>query len=187
MKKICIVVCLLIFGSGIYAQNETIGFDDVSASVPKIRVSIIVPGVSVEKGISEKITLFTEIGSGFGLSISQNDGTFWVSMMSASNGQDISGTHFKIFPFVKMEGRYYYNLGRRKALNKSIANFTGNYISSYNVYLLNQQFISGMTWGLQRNWRRFHFNLNLGLGLYFNSDETGISIINEAKIGFLLN
>jgi hypothetical protein len=160
---------------------------EAAESKHKIRIGMLVPGVSVETALREKITLFTEVGTGFSLIIKDHGNMFFVNIMNSPEDEYISGTYFRFFPFAKLEERFYYNTHKRKAVGKSIQNFSGNYISNYNVYLFNEKFTTGFTWGMQRNSRKFFFNLNLGLGISFDKKEISPAVITEVKLGFLLN
>lgn len=197
MRSLIFIISGLIWlPSVLISQTSVKDFSKPWDSGPKIRLSLFIPGISVETGIAKKITLFTEIGSGFSLVVSGSDGQFWMNVMYSSHDQKYSGTYFKLFPFAKIEERFYYNINRRIAANKPVANFTGNYISHYNTYLLNEMFTTGLTWGLQRNSKRFYFSLNVGLGVYFknkefapdaNNIEIRPAFINDVKLGFALN
>jgi hypothetical protein len=130
MSRLVFIICLILLPIITFSQPQ------MSDSVKNlntgqiIRLSMIIPGISVETSIAKKITLFTELGSGFSLVIADNDNQFWLTMMYSHRDPDNSSSYLRFFPFAKVEERLYYNINKRKAANKPVINFTGNYISN---------------------------------------------------------
>lgn len=182
IKQIILLFSLILFRQSLFSQTGDINNNDKKHTDKIVRLSLLIPGISVETNFNEKFTLFTEIGAGYYLNVKNK---FSVTLLYNSGmDENFTGTRHKFYPFGKIEERYYYNLSHRKEKNKSVANNSGNYISHYNLYILNEIILTGITWGIQRNVNKFYFNFNLGPALYLSQDELHATIISDIKLGF---
>ena len=109
-----------------------------------------------------------------------------------------SKTGFILAPVFTVEPRWYYNLDKRVAKNKSVLNNSGNFISlniKYhpdwfviskhgNIKVRNQISIIP-TWGIRRNLGK-HFNYETGIGLgyvrYFETEGLFLNKKGEAAL-----
>lgn len=158
-------------------------------SIPKradkiVRLSFLIPGISVETNIKQDYSLFTEIGTGYYLNVNNN---FTLNLLYNSGDYNYNkDVYQKFYPYVKVEGRYFYNFTRRGKNNRSTANNSGEYLSIYNLLILNEAFVSGFTWGFQRNVHKFYFNFNCGPTFVYTNERLHAIIMTDIKLGVKL-
>jgi len=160
------------------------------------RLSFLIPGISIEKGLSNNFSFFGELGTGYSKREYTTNGDFCFFNLFYNNSDNNEVGPFtkpfkenKFHPFFKAELRYYYILNYRQDMGKSIDNNSGNYFSFYNLYyFMDNSYFIGPTWGIQRNKNIFYFGLNLGGGVQFYGDAASkFSLLVDMKIGLLLS
>ena len=129
------------------------------------RIAILIPGIMTEIKLSPKTTCVIEIGMGFALSKS----------------------YFDYNIFSKIDYRYYYNIEKRKKKHKITRKHSANFISFYSLILFGDLIALGPTWGFQRNFGRFYFNMNIGAGLYLYPYDRSFQGILDFSFGINLN
>ncbi|HRI34131.1 MAG TPA: hypothetical protein PLD02_10270 [Saprospiraceae bacterium] len=186
------IITLLLISNFSFAQNSSIP-EHPSLNDGILRINFLgLAGFSYEKGLGSGFTFRPEAGLG------------WPLITDEHNEHDeLSGFNleYPFNPYFLVETRYYYNLDKREKEQKSIANFSGNYVGAFYRYSVYQYLTSyatgkqdsvlhnvhyvGMWWGLQRNLgekRRFYFNFALGPG--FETDFKSFNRFNlEANLG----
>ena len=153
-KKLTIVL-LILFTSFSFAQEEP----SVEKSIFGIQTGILGVWVHNETRLTNSIALRTEIGLDFGI-----------------NGND-NTTTTALIPSIRVEPRWYYNLEKRIAKNRKIANNSGNFLAlnvAYNpdwFYISNKENINVIStvafipkWGIKRTVGN-HFTYEAGIGL----------------------
>lgn len=124
----------------------------------------------------------------------------------------LTGFSFALAPRVGLETRWYYNLQRRHALGKPVAQNNGNFIALQHAYTFNRAALHNMeatffadgysadryavslVWGLRRNLReRIYFETFAGLGYqrlvnHTNAHPYGHPVVPvlAARFGYLL-
>jgi hypothetical protein len=145
------------------------------------KVSILSPGLSFEKSISNNSTISSDIGTNIGFN-SNNFGVEWL-----------------ITPYIKEQYRFYYNLEKRENKNKNIYNNSGNFIGFSASYYFNplgeKDYISiydgltlAPTWGLQRAYNSgISFTLNSGFGYNISDNNSNkfVPVINFS-VGWII-
>lgn len=148
MKKIFLLLSIL---------SASIYFGSCQSVEKKIlKLDFFLPGMTFEKGISQKSSFVVNPMLGFNFGWSRN------------------GNYFDLIPNLNLEYRYYYNLKRRLDLKKRTANNTGNFIAAKTIMRFpsissddNSKFAVGIggVYGIQRTY------------------ASGIYILGESGIG----
>ncbi|HPE57625.1 MAG TPA: hypothetical protein PK904_14555 [Bacteroidales bacterium] len=158
------------------------------------RLSFFIPGLSIESRISKSLSVNAEVGTGYAQGRNNTDN--YTELYIFYNRPEDSYHPFhlkpkadytKLYPFIKLEIRQYYNLLRRQKKNRSIKNNSANYFSFYSLNYLDDLFFIGPTWGFQRNSKRFYFNMNLGGGIYYWKGGSEFQPLIDFKLGLILN
>lgn len=159
MKKILIFTAVLIFSTLAYSQKES----DLSRNL--FKVNILAPGLTYERVLGDKTTFNVDVNLSFG-------------------GTSKGGGQLKLLasPFGRAQYRYYYNLEKRLAKNKSIRVNSAAYIApsiSYYMKPINDgSYLSdydgltaGAVWGFQKTYKTgMNLGANTGLGYNFSSN-----------------
>jgi len=177
--------------------------DSTQVSVTQVtKVTFLDPGVSYERALSPKQTLFLH---GF----LQTSAYF---TYSSALGSD-AGVEF--FPAINAQYRHYYNGDKRAAAGKRTEMNSMNYLAAmaeinlqrndrrWNYFSpgeFHQLYTVGALWGLQRNYpKRFSLDISLGLGYYVRSGrstinerynsihKSGLTTLGKLSLGFWLN
>ena len=160
MKAFSLVITLFVLASAAVAQET----EEV------LRVNFINPGIEYELPVSEKSTISGNIGIGY-------SGSYPELTTTTFN----TGALYVIAPFADVQYRYYYNLNKRFGIEKSTSNNSGNFVSlrfrargeSIDDNILRKadyDFAIGPTWGIQRQYGKFHLLFDLGPQFYFDSE-----------------
>jgi hypothetical protein len=179
MKSLLILTISMFFMRTMEVSGQTV---DV------LRLKIINPGIAFEKSLGKSTTLETGIGFGYNLA---NE-----SLEEFSEG----GWQYIFAPFVDIQGRKFYNLGRRERNGKSIEDNSGNFVAARILYtgpaaassttrFSDHTFAVGPTWGFQRNYGKINFQTSVGPTFNFDTlGNSGWSIISiELNLGLNLN
>ena len=158
------------------------------------RLSFLIPGFSIENRINKTLSINVELGTGYAQGRNIENGYYEIYIFYHKPTENIPPNGFvqkknytKLYPFIKLELRQFYNLLRRQNKYRSTKNNTANYFSLYSLIYLDDLYFVGPTWGVQRNKNRFYFNLNIGGGIYVSSGGSKIQPLLDFKLGLLLN
>jgi hypothetical protein len=171
-------VLFLFIYCGAFAQDK-------NSSVEKnlFKLNLLTPGITYELGLAKKVTLNSDLNLGL---------TFFAENENSS---------LKLFPFIREQIRYYYNLEKRSNKNKNILNNSGNFLavnaSYYSQSLGDVKYVHGLdgftiapVWGLQRTFNSgINITVNTGVGYNFSSHESvnDISPIINFTLGWVIN
>lgn len=151
------------------------------------RLNFLNPGFEIEFPVSSRFTFSANAGVGYGGA--------YPNLTRADNG-----FVYIISPFIDLQFKRFYNLEKRLDSGKSIKNNSGNFLSARllwrgssiddNVIRSTQNdFSFSATWGIQRNYGKFHLLFDLGPEIYWDTEGTsGFFPINpQINIGIDLN
>lgn len=177
-----LVVAFLLLSTSAFAQES----DDLQTTDVTI-ITVLPPGLSFEKSIGEKSTLY---GSAFAA-------IAFAYAYSNALGSDV---YFDMYPGFRLQYRYYYNFYRRSENGKRTAMNSANYLAPVIQGILSKNPIMdgdleennlraistvGGVWGMQRNYRRWlHLNLELGVGYYFAKGTITDGGGNRVKVNY---
>jgi hypothetical protein len=179
MPKRFLIACFILFSVGCYAQRP----DDQPSPVEDVsRLSFLSPGLSFEKSIGKKQSLYFH---GF---MSPSFSLFY----SDAIGPQAS---FYMDPSLNVHYRYYYNGVKRLGTGKPTHLNNMNYVAAVYELLLSKRVfgssyyeeanlrpvhLAGVAWGMQRNFpKRFSLDLSIGLGYLF-TEGTKIDFQGDA-------
>ncbi len=160
MKKI-IIVFLCVFSIGMFGQ------DSIGVKKKLYKINFFAPGFVYEYGLSDKMSLHSEVSLGF----------FWKydNLLGSTTGFNVN---------IDEQLRYYYNFERRFKKRKDIKNNSANYFafcavigskpfagSNLDNYIYYNTLLTGIVYGWNRNSRRFNNDFNFGVGLGFNGTK----------------
>ncbi len=146
----------------------------------QLQLSLPMPSILYEKGIAENATLSIEAITGFNL-----------------RGCTGCETEFGVYPSIRGQYRYYYNMGRRLDKGKNISGNSGNYVGGLLLYQNGNAVIGnldanslvslGPVYGLQRTYRRgFFYRLETGVAYFEDDFNNGAILILAARIGWVI-
>ncbi|SIS86859.1 hypothetical protein SAMN05421766_104503 [Zobellia uliginosa] len=173
MKTINIVVVFFVFTIFANAQHQK------NVENHQIQLGLPMPAILYEKGLGRNTTATVEFVSGFGL-----------------RGCTGCETEFGIYPILRGQFRYYYNMDRRLDKGKNISGNSGNYIAVLMAYQDQNPFIGDLTlsesilavgpvYGIQRTYKRgFFYRLEGGLGYSETQNENGLALLLAARVGW---
>ncbi len=172
MKSIVVSIFIIVVVGSLNAQiNRNVEDHQIQLGFP-------IPAILYEKGIGKNTTLSVEALAGF----------------------QIRNSEYGVYPIVRGQYRYYYNLKRRLDKKKNISGNSGNYVGGLMLYQDGNSLLGnlnttstlavGPVYGLQRTYRSgFFYRLETGLA-YFEDDGfikgNGIALILAARIGWVL-
>ncbi len=195
------IACVAFSFFGAYAQS-TPQTEDV------IKAQFLFPGLSYEKSIGPRFTVYTGGWVGFNTEVTEDFG---------SSDIDIK---FYAEPGATVNLRYYYNFENREARGKRTELNNLNYLAPVYQFAYSRTSLKpdkydnetsarpvhlfGIVWGFQRNYpRRFSLDLNLGVGYatanttvyeWVNNNQVetksmvgGLTLINQFTLGIWLN
>jgi len=147
----------------------------------QVQIGLPMPSILYEKGISKNTTLSIEAITGL-----------WI------RGCSDCQTDFGVYPILRGQYRYYYNMRRRLDKKKNISGNSGNYISALlahqsgnpiigNLENASNTLIVGPVYGIQRTYRRgFFYRLEGGIAYIEEDFASGIGPILAARIGWVI-
>lgn len=164
--RILLIGCVFFLQSNLFAQKDN------QVLTPIFRINILNPGLDYELPISETIVWSNGIGIGYNGNLPEIN----------FNKED--GYQYLIAPFFDTQLKLFVNRDRRSSLGKSLDYNSGNYVSvrgywkgkelSSNVgRFSNNDFFIGFTYGLQRNWGKWHFLFDVGPVYYWDTKGNG--------------
>ena len=175
MKNMLFSALLISAFFSTYAQS------DKNVENHQLQIGLPMPSLLYEKGISKNTTLSIEAITGL-----------------AIRGCTDCETDFGVYPILRGQYRYYYNMGRRLEKKKNIAGNSGNYIGGLlahqsgtpilgNLENSSNIIIAGPVYGIQRTYRHgFFYRLEGGVAFVEDDLTTGIGIILAARIGWVI-
>jgi hypothetical protein len=180
MARILLFLTLM-FQSTLWAQED---LDTMLTRRPVIRINLIGIGGGVESPMFPNFTLYVEGGINFG------------SAPRNTTGFGPQSEKIVIIPYVSLQGRYYYNLFRRKKKGLSVRNYAANFIGISAPYISATDYSRillgiGPVWGIQRNaGRNGFYGLHIGPGMYFDHNdrqqlEFRVNVNTYASVGFV--
>lgn len=167
----------IIFGLVLLISSGVFGQDSIGVKKELFKVNFLASGFVYEYGLSDKMSLHSNISIGF----------FWKysKLLGSTTGFNVNITE---------QLRYYYNFERRSKKNKIIKNNSANYFALYGSasskpfagsnlenYIYYSNYTTGVVYGINRFYgKRFTDDFNFGLGFAFseNSKPSFIPIIN---------
>ena len=172
MKNLLITLLLVSFSVDTNAQSSR------NVEDHQVQFGLPIPAILYEKGIGKNTTLSVEALTGF----------------------QIRNSEYGVYPILRGQYRYYYNMKRRLDKKKNISGNSGNYVGALMLYQDGNSLFGnlnttstlavGPVYGLQRTYRSgFFYRLETGLA-YFEDDAfnkgNGIALILAARIGWVL-
>lgn len=176
MKKLTLFVITFLFSSIAFAQETEKVF----------RINVVNPSIEFEQPISMNSTFSSNIGVGYSGS--------YPNLTTSTFG---TGGNYVVAPFVDFQFKRYYNLNKRFSLEKKTNNNSGNFFSIrfrsrgpslYDniVRKAKYDFAIGPTWGIQREYGKFHLLFDIGPQFYFDSEgNSGFwPLMPQINVGF---
>lgn len=149
---------LLLLSSNLYSQQNK-----------ELRLNVLNPGIAWESPLGQNTTLELNAGIGYNYSYPELN-----TMYGESGFQGI------IAPFVDVQGRSYYNLGKREGNDHKGGNFLALRYLYYGPRIAgnvrpneNYTMAVGPTWGLKREYGRWTLLSSVGPIYYFDLTGSG--------------
>lgn len=138
------------------------------------------PSILYELGIGKNTTTSLEAITGFAL-----------------RGCSGCETNFGVYPIIRGQARYYYNMNRRLEKGKNISGNSGNYLAALIVYQGGSPIIGnlnttntigvGPVYGIQRTYKRgFFYRLEGGVAFVQDDFGQGYGLVLAARIGWVI-
>lgn len=173
MKKF---LSILFFTSIFQSQAQY----DKNVERTQLQFGLPMPSVLYEIGMSKNTTTSLEAITGFAL-----------------RGCSSCSTNFGVYPIVRGQYRYYYNMKRRLRKGKNITGNSGNYVAALVAYqhghpLIGNLFTTntfgvGPVYGLQRTYKRgFFYRLEGGVNYYQDDLNDGILLVLAVRVGWTI-
>ena len=153
---------------------------DKNVESSQLQLSLPLPSILYELGVGKNTTTSLEAITGFAL-------------------QGCTGceTNFGIYPILRGQLRYYYNMERRLRKKKNIQGNSGNYAAALFAYQggspilgnLNttNTIVVGPVYGIQRTYKRgFFYRLEGGPAFIQDDIDQGFGLVLAARIGWVL-
>jgi hypothetical protein len=180
MKKYFIIIFCITFLQPLVAQEA------YNVNNLMIKVNLLRPGMTFEKGISKNTTVCLDASLIFGFSFS-------TSMM---NGTDFG---LSVGPLFRAQYRYYYNFEKRKIKGKNSLNNSGNFFAASSGYSFkpvnflrddnrSDNLTVGGVWGFQRTYKsNVNISANFGVGYNFSENvKSNIVPIINFSVGWVI-
>ncbi len=153
---------------------------DKNVEEHQVQIGLPMPAILYEKGIGNNSTLSLEAITGLHI-----------------RGCSGCETQFGIYPILRGQYRYYYNMERRLRKGKNITGNTGNYIGGLLIYQGGSPLIGdiqnssvlgvGPVYGIQRTYRRgFFYRLETGVTYFEDDFSRGVVLVLAARIGWVI-
>lgn len=173
MKKL---LSVLFFTFALVCQAQY----DKNVERTQLQFGLPMPSVLYEIGMSKNTTTSLEVITGLAL-----------------RGCTGCETNFGVYPIVRGQYRYYYNMERRLRKKKNITGNSGNYIAGLFAYQHGNPIIGnlnttmtlavGPVYGLQRTYKRgFFYRLEGGVAYVQNDFEDGIGLVLAVRVGWTI-
>ncbi|MFS4467139.1 hypothetical protein [Maribacter sp. 2210JD10-5] len=173
------IVIIAFFLSVISARAQSVN----NVEDHQVQIGLPMPAILYEKGVGKNSTLSIEAVAGL-----------WIRDCTRCN------TEFGVYPILRGQYRYYYNMKRRLDKKKNISGNSGNYVGGLILYQDGNALLGslntvstvavGPVYGIQRTYKKgFFYRLETGLA-YFEDDSfidnNGITLVLAARIGWTL-
>lgn len=169
-------IFILFFTSIMFSQAQS----NSNVEKTQLQFGLPLPSILYEVGTGKNTTLSLEALAGFEL-----------------RGCSGCETDFGIYPILRGQYRYYYNMERRLRKGKNISGNSGNYVAAVIGYqhgspiignLINTNTLGvGPVYGLQRTYRKgFFYRLEGGVAYFQDDFEDGIGLVLAARIGWVI-
>lgn len=153
---------------------------DKNVEASQLQLSLPLPSILYELGIGKNTTTSIEAITGFAL-----------------RGCTGCETNFGLYPILRGQLRYYYNMERRVRKKKNIQGNSGNYVAALVAFQNGRPLIGnlnttttlavGPVYGIQRTYKRgFFYRLEGGVAFVQDDFEQGIGLVLAARIGWVL-
>jgi len=153
---------------------------DKNVEQSQLQLSLPLPSILYELGVGNNTTMSIEAITGFAL-----------------RGCTDCETNFGIYPILRGQARYYYNMERRLRKKKSIQGNSGNYVAALVAFQNGSPLIGnlnttttlavGPVYGLQRTYKRgFFYRLEGGVAFVQDDFDQGIGLVLAARIGWVI-
>lgn len=169
-------ITVLYFSMMVFAHAQS----TFNVEKSQLQLGLPLPGVLYEVGTSSNTTISVEALAGLEL-----------------RGCSGCATDFGIYPILRGQYRYYYNMERRLRKRKNISGNSGNYLAALVGYQHGSPFIGnletvntlgiGPVYGLQRTYHKgFFYRLEGGIAYYRDDFEHGVGLVLAARIGWII-
>lgn len=153
---------------------------DKNVEASQLQLSLPLPSILYELGIGKNTTTSIEAITGFAL-----------------RGCTGCETNFGLYPILRGQLRYYYNMERRVRKKRNIQGNSGNYVAALVAFQNGSPLIGnlnttttlavGPVYGIQRTYKRgFFYRLEGGVAFVQDDFEQGIGLVLAARIGWVL-
>ncbi len=153
---------------------------DKNVEESQLQVGLPLPSILYELGVGKNYTTSLEAITGFAL-----------------RGCTGCKTNFGVYPILRGQYRYYYNMERRLKKGKNITGNSGNYVAALVAYqngspLIGNLYTSttlgvGPVYGIQRTYKRgFFYRLEGGVGYFQDDFDQGAGLIWAVRVGWVL-
>jgi len=153
---------------------------DSNVERSQLQLSLPLPSILYELGVGKNTTTSLEAVTGFAL-----------------NGCSDCKTNFGVYPIIRGQIRYYYNMKRRLEKGKNISGNSGNYVAALMAYQGGSPLLGnlnttntiavGPVYGIQRTYKRgFFYRLEGGPAFIQDDADQGFGIVLAARIGWVL-
>lgn len=174
MKNLLVGAVFSIFASLVYAQS------DKNVEGSQLQLSLPLPSILYELGVGKNSTTSLEAITGFGL-----------------RGCTDCKINFGVYPILRGQYRYYYNMERRLKKGKNITGNSGNYIAALVAYQNGSPIIGnlntttvlgvGPVYGIQRTYKRgFFYRLEGGIAFVQDDFDEGVGLVLAARVGWVI-
>lgn len=184
-----------------FVNGQDIAKTQATGVVSLNKINVFIPSIGLER--EQKMSRFSTLSLGVNYQYAILREYFpYVHYSQGANGYSLVAkgvnvnSRLKTVPGANLNYRYYYNLEKRNARNKSTVNNTGNYVGldvgavfprmfdKSNLY--NYQIAITPNWGLQRNENKnVNFEFAVGPSLVFNPYEIMLSIALKLGVSIL--
>lgn len=153
---------------------------DKNVEASQLQFGLPMPSVLYEIGVGKNTTTSIEAIFGFAL-----------------RGCKGCETNFGVYPIVRGQYRYYYNMERRIEKGKNITGNSGNYVAALIAYQGGGPIIGnlnttntiavGPVYGIQRTYKRgFFYRLEGGVAFVQDDFDQGVGLVLAARIGWVI-
>ncbi len=167
----------LLFVCSILSLNAQ---SDKNVEVSQLQIGLPLPSILYEIGVGKNMTTSLEAIAGFAL-----------------RGCTGCETNFGVYPVVRGQYRYYYNMERRLRKKKNIKGNSGNYVAALVAYQHGSPIFGnlnttttlavGPVYGIQRTYKRgFFYRLEGGMAFVQDDFDQGFGLVLAARIGWVI-
>lgn len=174
MKNLLLIAFFSFFSITLIAQS------DKNVEGSQLQLSLPLPSILYELGVGKNSTTSLEAITGFGL-----------------RGCTDCKINFGVYPILRGQYRYYYNMERRLKKGKNINGNSGNYVAALVAYQNGSPIIGnlntttvlgvGPVYGIQRTYKRgFFYRLEGGIAFVQDDFDEGVGLVLAARVGWVI-